>query len=309
MPVHKKTARELAELGYHYKVEPSFITKQIRDPVALAIWSYLLSQDENWKIRTKQLMEHFGTGRDKTRAAIKTLIDMGLMVKRKERGNSGSFASDDYDCYALPLCYQPAPDNQGLVDGEKSPAPDIQGLVDETQATEIKDNKNKDANKNNSKSPAPDIQGLDSPAPEKPAPDIQGLVSTKSNPAPDIQGLVDTTQVTENKGNDLPAPDIQGLVEPEIHQRLNIRALNKRSIDQINKKPGGDFFDSVSGQHAYREECNKHDFSNPTKSIPTEVLSPAEIIYFKSGKTPIRFQGGDFTQEQIEEIKKQNGIN
>ncbi len=281
MPIHKKTAKELAELGYHYKVEPADVTKSIRDVTALAIWSYLMSQDSSWEIKSKEIMEHFGIGRDRVRKAFKYLTDMGLMAYVNVRSKGGKISGNQYVCFAIPS------------NGE----PENQSIGDDMQVAEISEDFNR----------APENQSADNRAPENQRLKIRRSVNDENHRAPENPPVGNDSQVTEISEDFNRAPENPSVGSTE---RLKISPLNKRSNNKrSNKKPGGDSFDYVSGQHAYREECNKHDFSNPTKSIPTEVLSPAEITYFKAGKLPIRFQGGDFTQEQIEKIKKQNGIN
>ncbi|EGR3072551.1 hypothetical protein DMW20_23855, partial [Vibrio parahaemolyticus] len=128
MPIIKKTAKELIELGLHYKVEPSCITKQIRDVTALAVWSYLLSHSESWEVTQKDVKEHFGLSRDKTRATFNLLMDMGLLVKRKKKDKQGKILGDFYDCYALPKEYEASACISGRGEDEKSPAPEYQAV-------------------------------------------------------------------------------------------------------------------------------------------------------------------------------------
>ncbi|EOD9553067.1 hypothetical protein ACJ7RV_002183 [Vibrio parahaemolyticus] len=247
MPIIKKTARELVELGLHYKVEPSCITKQIRDVTALAIWSYLLTQSDGWEATQREIREHFGLSRDKTRSAFNLLMDMGLLIKRKKKDKQGKILGDFYDCYTLPNEFDSSACISGRGEGEKSPAPEYQAVDFE-----------------------------------------------KAN-------LEETVTCD-------PAPEYQAVDGQKVTQRLNIRPSNKRSILDQNNKPGGDVFDFVSGQHAYRDEQNKHDYSNPHPSIPSDELSPSEIEFFKMGQVPVRFKNGKFTDEQIEQIKQKNGL-
>ncbi|HCZ9665562.1 TPA: hypothetical protein O4I50_001225 [Vibrio parahaemolyticus] len=263
MPIIKLSAKELLERGFHYKVEPSCITKQIRDVTALAIWSYLLTQSDGWEATQREVREHFGLSRDKTRAAFNLLMEMGLLVKRKKKDKTGKFLGDYYDCFMLPKYYQnkPQPDNQGV----------------ENQGLETGD-------------------------------DISGRGNDENIPQPDNQGVVfdsDNLGITDTCN---PQPDNKAVDGQKVTQRLNIRPSNKRSILDQNNKPGGDVFDFVSGQHAYRDEQNKHDYSNPHPSIPSDELSPSEIEFFKMGQVPVRFKNGKFTDEQIEQIKQKNGL-
>ncbi|MBE4265295.1 hypothetical protein HJ071_10105 [Vibrio parahaemolyticus] len=161
--------------------------------------------------------------------------------------------------------------------------------------------------KNHQNIPEPDNQGVDNQG-LKTGDGISGPGDTENIPEPDNQGVDISNDVSEITNTYIPEPDNQSVVGQKATQGLNIRASNKRSILDQNKKPNGGFSDFVSGQHSYRDEQNKHDYSNPHPSIPSDELSPSEIQYFKMGQLPIRFQNGDFTDEQIQEIKNKNGI-
>ncbi|EKI0735554.1 hypothetical protein PB787_002153 [Vibrio parahaemolyticus] len=302
MPIIKKTARELVELGLHYKVEPSCITKQIRDVTALAIWSYLLTQSDEWEATQKEVKEHFGLSRDKTRAAFNLLMDMGLLVRRKKKDKQGKILGDFYDCYTLPKEYETSACISGGGEGENSPAPDNQGVVFEQS----------ELGKTNTYNPAPDSQAVGGQKVTqrlKTSACISGGGEGENSPAPDNQGVVFEQSELGKTNTYNPAPDSQAVGGQKVTQRLNIRPSNKRSILDQNNKPRGDFSnDFVSGQHAYRDEQNKHDYSNPHPSVPSEVLSPAEIEFFKMGQIPVRFQNGKFSAEEIERIKKNNGL-
>ncbi|EKC5520944.1 hypothetical protein OP256_001308 [Vibrio parahaemolyticus] len=302
MSVIKKTAKELVELGLHYKVEPSCVTKQIRDVTALAVWSYLLSQSDTWEATQKEVKEHFGLSRDKTRAAFNLLMDMGLLVRRKKKDKQGKILGDFYDCYALPKEYETRACISGCGEGENSPAPDNQGVAFDGATLD----------KTNTYDPAPDSQavaGQKATQCLKTSACISGCGEGENSPAPDNQGVAFDGATLDKTNTYDPAPDSQAVAGQKVTQRLNISPSNKRSILDQNNKPRGDFLnDFVSGQHAYRDEQNKHDYSNPHPSVPSEVLSPAEIEFFKMGQIPVRFQNGKFSAEEIERIKKNNGL-
>ncbi|EGR2972756.1 hypothetical protein MYD50_003414 [Vibrio parahaemolyticus] len=302
MPIIKKTAKELIELGLHYKVEPSCITKQIRDVTALAVWSYLLSHSESWEVTQKDVKEHFGLSRDKTRATFNLLMDMGLLVKRKKKDKQGKILGDFYDCYALPKEYEASACISGRGEDEKSPAPEYQAVDFEKENLE----------ETVTCAPEPEYQAVDGQKVTqrlKPSACISVRGEDEKSPAPEYQAVDFEKENLEETVTCAPEPEYQAVDGQKVTQRLHIRPSNKRSILDQNNKPRGDFLnDFVSGQHAYRDEQNKHDYSNPHPSVPSEVLSPAEIQYFKMGQLPIRFQNGDFTDEQIQEIKNKNGI-
>ena len=71
----------------------------IKDPVALAIWVYLMSKPSDWNIVPKELEEHFGIGRDKRLKAIKTLESLGLYVTTLIRDDKGQLKGRRVDIY------------------------------------------------------------------------------------------------------------------------------------------------------------------------------------------------------------------
>ncbi|EPS5920597.1 hypothetical protein ACVGAB_003229 [Vibrio parahaemolyticus] len=276
----KKTAKELIELGYVYKVEPADVTKSIRDVTALAIWSYLMSQDSSWEIKSEEIMKHFGIGRDRVRKAFKYLIDMKLLTYVSARSEDGKISGNQYFCFALPS------------DGE----PENPSIGKDSQVTEITDDFDR----------ATESPSVVHREPENHALKIRSSVGDKNHREPENPSIgkgSQVTEITDNFDRTTESPSVDST------ESLKIRPLNKiLNNKRSNNKPNGDFSDFVSGQHAYRDEQNKHDYSNPHPSIPSEVLSPAEIQFFKMGQIPVRFQTGNFSAEEIERIKKNHGL-
>lgn len=89
MPVDQHSPAELVKLGYHYSNLPNEIIREIQDPVALAIWTYLLSMDVTWRPEKEQIMRHFQIGEHTWRRATKVLRDMGLLELKRGGKNRG----------------------------------------------------------------------------------------------------------------------------------------------------------------------------------------------------------------------------
>lgn len=90
MPVIKDSAMTIRQAGEKYVTLPQSAIDLVTEPVALAVWVYLLSKSDNWIIRVKDLQERFDIGRDKVHAALKHLREIGLVwdeYQRNEKGN------------------------------------------------------------------------------------------------------------------------------------------------------------------------------------------------------------------------------
>lgn len=61
----------------------------IRDISALGLWLYLRCKPEGWIVRETQVREHFGIGRDKYRACVRYLCQLGAMEDRRIQGERG----------------------------------------------------------------------------------------------------------------------------------------------------------------------------------------------------------------------------
>lgn len=69
------------------------VIQNIKHPLALAIWVYLGSLPDDWKVHRNHLMEHFDVGRDKLADALKYLNDHKLIEYIQEKLESGKFGT------------------------------------------------------------------------------------------------------------------------------------------------------------------------------------------------------------------------
>lgn len=90
MPVIKDSAMTIRQAGEKYVTLPQSAIELVTEPVALAVWVYLLSKSDNWIIRVKDLQDRFDIGRDRVHSALKHLREIGLVwdeYQRNEKGN------------------------------------------------------------------------------------------------------------------------------------------------------------------------------------------------------------------------------
>lgn len=84
----------------------------IKDGNALAIYCYLLTKPDNWKINPRELMHHFNWGKDRVYGSLNKLIDLNLL-SRTEHRDHGKIVAYDYTLYLKPhaqLEVSPLPD-------------------------------------------------------------------------------------------------------------------------------------------------------------------------------------------------------
>ena len=53
-----------------FTLHMNYVLQNVRHPLALAIWVYLTSLPDDWKVHRTQLMSHFDIGRDKLAIAF-----------------------------------------------------------------------------------------------------------------------------------------------------------------------------------------------------------------------------------------------
>jgi len=70
--------------------------QNIRCPMSLAIYVYLLSKPDNWRLNVKELSNHFSKNKETIYKYLNSLISMGAIVKHTLR-QSGKFASFEYE--------------------------------------------------------------------------------------------------------------------------------------------------------------------------------------------------------------------
>lgn len=103
MAIQKVSAAELRKVGLHYTTITNEVMQLIRNPDALAIWVYLMSQDERWIVRPTDLKKRFGIGKDRYSKAMNELKDLGLCYVAIIRNEKGQVESKTMVCSSLPL--------------------------------------------------------------------------------------------------------------------------------------------------------------------------------------------------------------
>jgi hypothetical protein len=78
MPIYTHKSADLRKMGFNYVSLAPQVIQAIKNPEALAIWTYLQSHAEHWKVRRSQIMAHFGLGRIRYDKAIKELRRLRL---------------------------------------------------------------------------------------------------------------------------------------------------------------------------------------------------------------------------------------
>jgi DNA replication protein DnaC len=92
----EKNVEKLADIEYTVERPPEPYTKVLNDvvqnvkqPDALAIWTFLQSKSGNWKVIGGYLQDHFGIGRQRYAAAMKYLSEHGLITYVPRRSEDG----------------------------------------------------------------------------------------------------------------------------------------------------------------------------------------------------------------------------
>jgi len=62
-----------------FTVLPNDVVQQIKSPMALGLWCYLMSLPDKWEVNRQHLMNHFEIGRDRLDTVLKWLIDHKLI--------------------------------------------------------------------------------------------------------------------------------------------------------------------------------------------------------------------------------------
>jgi len=70
-----------------------------KDPIALAIWVYLLSKPENWEVNTTEIKNHFNISEAKRLKAFKEMRELGLYEVKRIKDNKGQFISSHFFIY------------------------------------------------------------------------------------------------------------------------------------------------------------------------------------------------------------------
>jgi hypothetical protein len=92
MPIKKETSARFVKTKVPYEVLSREVIQSINNPIALAIYCYLMTMPENWVPRKKHIIEHFtGLGDDRYSAAMKELKSSGLVWLVETRSPDGTF--------------------------------------------------------------------------------------------------------------------------------------------------------------------------------------------------------------------------
>lgn len=76
--------------------------KLLDDPVALAVWLYILSNGPSYPVKNELIQKRFGIGRDKTTSAFKKIKGAGLMSDDVYRNESGRIVFRSLRCHLTP---------------------------------------------------------------------------------------------------------------------------------------------------------------------------------------------------------------
>lgn len=75
--------------------------QSIMDMNVLAIYCYLMTKPDDWQINPKEIMNHFGSGKDKVYKALTALIEMKLLL-REEFREKGKITHYSYTIFLKP---------------------------------------------------------------------------------------------------------------------------------------------------------------------------------------------------------------
>ena len=90
--IEKATITELVAQQSPFTAVGNKVVELIRNPDALAIWTYLQTRAPGWKVIGSHLQDHFDMGRIRYRKAMKDLADLGLLTRVPVRDESGHMA-------------------------------------------------------------------------------------------------------------------------------------------------------------------------------------------------------------------------
>lgn len=123
MSIVKKTPTSLFLEKIPYTAFGNDTLMLIKDSPALSIYVYLYMQYTGWDVCERNIMNHFGKGRDFVRKGLKYLRELGLIKKYPIKNEKGQIAKWDMRVYASPQ-----------TDTEKTPQP-----IDKHKETTIED--------------------------------------------------------------------------------------------------------------------------------------------------------------------------
>lgn len=124
----------------------------ITNPVALAIYCYLMCKPDTWQLNVKQLSTHFKSGRNTIYKCLTLLMEMKLLTREDIR-EKGQFSKSHYMLYEKPI---PCTESQENIEKPQclqgiSPCPSTRDTVSRDTATrhtyKTKNIKNKESKK------------------------------------------------------------------------------------------------------------------------------------------------------------------
>ena len=103
MPINKETSARLVKQKIPYDIISRDVVQSITNPVALAIYTYLLTKPEGWTVRRTDILNHFdGLGRKSYDKAVAELKDKGLYWIAVIRDGSGQILDRTIMIEAIP---------------------------------------------------------------------------------------------------------------------------------------------------------------------------------------------------------------
>lgn len=99
-------------------------TALLRDPAltlqAKGLFAMMMAYPPDWEYSVKGLAADVGCGRDKIRAALKSLEDGGYLLREQQHTEGGAFSGNLFVLYDAPLPGFPAPENPTQVNKDLS---------------------------------------------------------------------------------------------------------------------------------------------------------------------------------------------
>jgi hypothetical protein len=96
MPIKKETSARLVKRNITHDSISREVVQAITDPVALAIYTYLLTMPDNWTVRKKQIIDHFKPlGADAYARGMKQLRELGVVWVANVHAEDGRFAANE----------------------------------------------------------------------------------------------------------------------------------------------------------------------------------------------------------------------
>lgn len=103
----------------HYTLIPNSLSRNPDiPPRAKAVYLYLRSHSDGWKITTARVAENIGMGKDAVGEALKDLVHFGYIRRCRVRTDGGTFGGWEYEVLSIPITVS------GKTDHGKTPYPE-----------------------------------------------------------------------------------------------------------------------------------------------------------------------------------------